>query len=99
MWLQLPKEVSAKELTTRAQGEENLVVAGGGLFEVPGDNQNVGTEFDDCIRLCFTFEEEPRLLEGVERLGRVIGRILKGEVASENSEAGTNGKDTTNAFW
>lgn len=99
MWLKLPKGMSAKEVTERAQREENLVVAGGGLFEVPGDNQNEGTEFDDCIRLCFTFEEEERLSEGVIRLGTVIGRIIKGEAESEKLESDRNGQDTTNAFW
>ncbi|QDS77635.1 hypothetical protein FKW77_002670 [Venturia effusa] len=98
MWLTLPHGISAKDLATRSQAEENLIIAGGDLFEVPGDNKNEGTRFDDCIRLCFTFEEEERLTEGVRRLGCVIQRMLNGEVASEKLKEG-NGKDATNAFW
>lgn len=91
--------MNAKALTKRAQSEENLVVAGGGLFEVPGDNMNEGTKFDDYIRLCFTFEEEESLGEGVERLGKAIDRMLRGESISEFSESVMNGRDDTNAFW
>lgn len=95
----LPKGLGAKELAKRAKEEENLVVAEGGLFEVPGDNVEEGTRFDDCIRLCFTFEEEGALSVGVERLGRVIGSMLKGEEVSEKVENDGNEKDGTNAFW
>lgn len=99
MWLTLPKGVSAKDLVMRAQVEENLVIAGGGLFEVPGDNLNEGTVFNDCIRLCFTFEEEERLSEGVSRLGTVIERMLSGEVTPKELDDKDSGKDTANAFW
>ncbi|TID18037.1 PLP-dependent transferase [Venturia nashicola] len=98
IWLRLPKGVSAKDLVQRAQTEENLVVAGGGLFEVPGDNKSEETSFDNCIRLCFTFEEEDRLSEGVIRLGNVIKMVLKGEAAPV--KIGRDGvEDATNAFW
>lgn len=99
LWLHLPDGISAKELARRAKNEEDLIVAEGNLFEVPGDNGNEGTRFDDCIRLCFTFEEEERLGEGVERLANVIGRMLEGKTSPERAEGEANGKDATNAFW
>jgi DNA-binding transcriptional MocR family regulator len=99
LWVGLPKNISAKALAKRAKEEDNLIVAEGGLFEVPGDNVEKGTRFDDCIRLCFTFEEEERLGEGVERLGRTLGRMLKGEKVDERMEGNGSEKDGTNAFW
>jgi DNA-binding transcriptional MocR family regulator len=99
LWVGLPKGVSAKRLAKRAKSEENLVVAEGGLFEVPGDNTSDETSFDNCIRLCFTFEEEYRLAEGIKRLGRVLGRIVRGEEASVTVESDRAGKDPANVFW
>jgi DNA-binding transcriptional MocR family regulator len=99
LWVGLPKGVSAKHLAKIAQSEENLVVAEGGLFEVPGDNKGDESSFDNCIRLCFTFEEEYRLAEGIERLGWVLGRIVRGEEAPVIVESDRAGKDPTSTFW
>jgi DNA-binding transcriptional MocR family regulator len=97
IWLRLPPGVNAVVLAQRAKDEENLIVAEGGLFEVPGDSGNKGTSFEEEIRLCFTFEEENRLSEGVERLARVVGRMLKGVTSIAGN--GQNRKDDQSKFW
>lgn len=74
VWLGLPETLNAKELTQRCQDEESLVIAPGDIFEVPGDD---GLSFERSIRLCFAFEEEARLGEGVRRIGEVAKRMLE----------------------
>lgn len=74
VWLGLPEELTAKELTQRCQDEERLVIAPGSIFEVPGDDS---LTFERSIRLCFAFEEEAKLGEGVKRIGDVAKRMLE----------------------
>ncbi|KAH9883794.1 Aspartate/tyrosine/aromatic aminotransferase [Xylariomycetidae sp. FL2044] len=59
----------------RCRREEELMIGAGGLFEVHGDEDAVRFERD--LRLCFAWEDEADLVEGVERLGRVIGRMVE----------------------
>ncbi|CAK7273332.1 Valine--pyruvate aminotransferase [Sporothrix epigloea] len=71
VWLKLRRpDMSAAVVAKRALARENLVIAGGPLFEVKGDEASA--RFDDRIRLCFSWEDEAKLEEGVERLGRVL---------------------------
>ena len=52
----------------------------GHLFEVHGDEAAV--RFARDVRLCFAWEDEPVLVEGVERLARVVRRLVdQGEAA------------------
>lgn len=76
IWLELPSAVRADEVTRRAKEMENLVVAPGSLFEVVGDKR---VRFERSLRLCFAWEDEGDLEEGVRRLGRVVGGILDGK--------------------
>ena len=63
--------------------DENLTVSPGWTFEIPGDEQ---ASFEDYLRVCFAWEDEADLVEGVVRLGRVIRRILKkGEMERSQS--------------
>ncbi|KAK2780733.1 hypothetical protein FQN53_001001 [Emmonsiellopsis sp. PD_33] len=81
LWLRLPAGVRASELAKRAQEEENLVVAGGNLFQVSGAEAEGGVAVDNFqrfVRLCFAWEEEGRFEEAVVRLARVIGREMEG---------------------
>ena len=73
MWLSLPKPLMADEVAERAQAEENLVIGPGPLFGVYGDVQHA--ELERGVRLCFAWEEENTLREGIARLGRVISRM------------------------
>ncbi|KJK60311.1 ARO8 like protein [Aspergillus parasiticus SU-1] len=75
IWLKLPVSLNAKEITEIALREENLVVAEGELFAVPGNNLP-GNELKHRLRLCFAWEKEEKLNEGVERLSRVIRTAL-----------------------
>ena len=60
--------------------DENLMVGVGHLFEVHGDEAAV--RFARDVRLCFAWEDEPVLVEGVERLARVVRRLVhEGEAA------------------
>lgn len=85
VWLRLPGELGAEAVAERARREEELVVAPGRLFEVAGDE--AAARFPGHVRLCFSWEEEENIVEGVERLGRVIRRMLDGE-----GVAGAEGK-------
>ena len=76
MWLSLPDPLMADEVAEYAQVEENLVIGPGPLFGVYGDVQHA--DLKRAVRLCFAWEEENMLREGIARLGRVISRMQKG---------------------
>ncbi|KAI4701123.1 hypothetical protein J4E89_010699 [Alternaria sp. Ai002NY15] len=74
IWLTLPSPLKGAVVAQRAKEEENLAVA-----QVPGDTGHEGTSFSNDIRVCFAWEEEDMLAEGIERLATVINRMLKEE--------------------
>ena len=61
------------------------MVAQGGMFEVPGDKANAA--FPQGVRLCYAWEDEDALEEGVRRLARVLRDLLEAETV----EGGMNG--------
>lgn len=63
----------ASEFARVCKEEEGVVVAPGGMFEVPGDE---GVRFEGNVRLCFAWEERERLVEGVRRMKRAAERAL-----------------------
>lgn len=73
IWIALPESLQAGEVALLARQEENLIIAPGTMFEVFGDDQ--GPDLKGKVRLCFSWEEEDLLSEGVERLGKVICQI------------------------
>jgi DNA-binding transcriptional MocR family regulator len=75
LWLHLPEPLEADDLVARAQREENLIIGGGSLFGVYGDIRH--NELKSKIRLCFAWEEEDAFREGIDRLGRVINRMVQ----------------------
>ena len=83
-WLTLPEKLktAAQVLATRCREGENVIVAAGKIFEVPGDE---AVKFEGNIRLCWSWEEEERLEEGVRRIGVVARRMLE-EVDSGKAE-------------
>ena len=83
VWLKLP--VNAVALAKRAKEVENLVVAEGELFEVPGDREVV--KFPNEIRLCFAWEDEERLAEGIERLASLMKLMLAEKSDCDDSQA------------
>ena len=76
IWIELPKGVDAELVVSRAKSEEELIVAPGKIFEVQGDES---IKFPNGVRLCFSWEAEEDLNEGVVRLARVVQRILGGK--------------------
>ncbi|KAI3328141.1 pyridoxal phosphate-dependent transferase [Ustulina deusta] len=64
----------ARAIADRCRADEALMIGNGELFAVAGDGETA--RFDDAIRLCFAWEDEADLVEGVERLGRVMRRML-----------------------
>ncbi|KAF2138883.1 uncharacterized protein K452DRAFT_311334 [Aplosporella prunicola CBS 121167] len=75
VWLQLPAGLSAAAVAKKALDEENLAVAEGGLFTVPEDDAAAG-RLDKYVRLCFTWEDEGNIQEGVTRLARAVKKFL-----------------------
>jgi DNA-binding transcriptional MocR family regulator len=68
VWLRLPPRVDARALQAEA-------VAAGVSFR-PGPVFSPDGSFASCLRLCFTYYDEPRLTVAIERLGTVIGARL-----------------------
>ncbi|KAF2396341.1 PLP-dependent transferase [Trichodelitschia bisporula] len=62
VWVHLPKGVSAVALAARVK--EEVIVAPGAMFEVPGDGV---VRFPEDLRLCFAWEEVDGLAEGQRR--------------------------------
>ena len=72
LWIRLPDGVPSRNVATVGAQHENLTVSPGSTFGIPGDGR---APFDDHVRVCFAWEDEADLVEGVARLGRVIQRI------------------------
>ena len=75
IWCTLPEPLSASEITKKAL-HEGLTVIDGPRFRVVGDEEEKETRFERDIRLCFAWENEELLEEGVQRLARVIASDL-----------------------
>ena len=94
VWFSLPDPLEADQAALRAQHEENVIIAPGSLFEVFGDAKD--GDLKRQIRLSFSWEEEEQLSEGIERLARVIRRMLAeertGQGAAVAAHLPTNGK-------
>jgi DNA-binding transcriptional MocR family regulator len=65
---------AAEGLATRCREEEDVIIAAGKIFEVPGDDR---VKFEGNLRLCWSWEEDERLEEGVRRVGVVARRMLE----------------------
>ncbi|KAG0652514.1 Alpha-aminoadipate aminotransferase [Hyphodiscus hymeniophilus] len=76
IWIELPKGMDAEVVAGRAKEEEELILAPGKIFEVQGDER---VKFPNGLRLCFSWEEEQDLVDGVRRLGRVVKELMEGK--------------------
>ncbi|KAL2196734.1 pyridoxal phosphate-dependent transferase [Corynascus similis CBS 632.67] len=76
VWLTLPEGIDSAVVAERAKVEEELVVAPGKIFEVAGDES--AAKFPRNLRLSYSWADEEDIVEGVERLGRVLERMLGG---------------------
>ncbi|EXJ61706.1 hypothetical protein A1O7_02135 [Cladophialophora yegresii CBS 114405] len=77
IWLTLPGSVDSTRIYKRALEEENVTIISGPLFKVDGDEHNKQTRFEKDLRLCYAWEDEDVLEEGVIRLARVIRREME----------------------
>ena len=86
IWLTLPDNLhgQAADVVKFCLDKENLIVGGGKLFQVPGDE---GVRFDDNIRLSFAWEAEDELVDGVKRLGRCVDRLLRSDKGLSNGDS------------
>lgn len=103
IWLTLPDGINSTVVVQRAREEENVVVAQGEIFEVPGDTDHAGTHFEQDIRMCFAWEDEDVLAEGIERLARVI-RTLQNEQQDGGAQSAQSSlqhatKASAEEFW
>lgn len=85
LWFALPRPLLAEDIARVAKEEENLVIGQGSLFAVYGDERT--DDLERQIRVCFSWEEEDRLAQGIERLASVIRRMLDGEISRPNRDA------------
>ncbi|KAK0937509.1 Valine--pyruvate aminotransferase [Friedmanniomyces endolithicus] len=100
VWLSLPPGMSAGVLARRCREEAGVIVAAGGIFEVPeekgGEEKEEGGSlqegFDGFVRLCFAWEEEEKLEEGVRLVGEVVVRMIgEGGGGTRNLGGGRGG--------
>jgi hypothetical protein len=79
LWLGLPEGfVAADFARVCAEGDKGVLVSPGEMFEVAGDPS---VQFDGNVRLCFAWESEENLKEGIRRMRGAAERLLveKGE--------------------
>ena len=74
VWIELPLPFNAAQVCKIALDCYNLVLGEEGLFIVPSTTPQ--TSIQQHIRLCFMWEAEENLAEGVKRLGSVL-RMLR----------------------
>ncbi|OCK92211.1 PLP-dependent transferase [Cenococcum geophilum 1.58] len=101
IWLTLPSSLRGAVVAQRAKEEENLIVAQGDLFEVPGDTDHASFPHD--LRLCFAWEDEDKLAEGIQRLASVIRNMQNDsggvDAAMQSTTGESRGKDAVRNFW
>ncbi|GAD99553.1 aminotransferase, putative [Paecilomyces variotii No. 5] len=79
IWLDLPQPLRASDLAERAMAEENLLIATGDMFQVPGEDSPDHDDFEHSVRICFAWEELDNLTEGIQRLAAVVRRAMDQE--------------------
>lgn len=99
VWLALPTPLIADALAIKC-AEEGVIVAPGGLFEVPGDED--AAKFDGHIRLCFAWERysaeddaKNSLEEGVRRVAAAARKMLCESNSSEYVFVERDGKSSS----
>ncbi|KAJ4373194.1 Valine--pyruvate aminotransferase [Neocucurbitaria cava] len=99
IWLTLPSPLKGAVLAQRAKDEENVVVAQGEIFQVPGDTEYPGTSFGNDVRICFAWEDEEMLAEGIERLALVIRRMQDEEATGSSKHQVAAAEGDAKDFW
>lgn len=96
VWFTLDMGLPNKVIAEAALEEEKLIIGSGNMFEVHGDESSA--RFYTEIRLCFAWEPEEDLVEGVRRLADLLQRIQqdKGHYEAQASRR-VQGKDFVNS--
>ena len=78
IWLSLPARISATRVAALAKERYDVIVASGTGSEVKGNGGGLGRDkgFDGFLRLCFAWEVEGWMNEGVRRLAGAVGEAL-----------------------
>lgn len=90
IYVRLPASVSAERLTQRALDEQNVILAPESMCRVPPPRPGAyDAGRDQFVRLCFAWEDEEVLVEGVRRVGKVLGDMVRegGDVTVGEGEA------------
>ncbi|KAL4917884.1 pyridoxal phosphate-dependent transferase [Aspergillus aurantiobrunneus] len=77
IWAALPGSLRASTLAPVALQEHGVKIAEGDLFRVQRDPAASKNEFGSYVRLCFAWEQEEQLAEGVRRLGCAIRQMIE----------------------
>ena len=72
IWLTLPKPLTADAICKDALQKEKVTIITGARFRVEGDEGNPSTRFERDFRLCFAWEDEALLEDGIIRLAKVV---------------------------
>ncbi|KAJ5460375.1 uncharacterized protein N7458_001927 [Penicillium daleae] len=78
VWVKLPVLLDADQVCQKALETQNLDLGNGSLFAVPGGGSR-DADLYRSLRLCLMWEDGEYLVEGVDRLARVIEALLKSE--------------------
>lgn len=97
VWITFPRGPAGKDIAKRAMDQENLIVPPGEMFEVKSDEKSA--QFPNSIRLCFSWEEEEDLVEGVARLGRAVESFWNGEEGMNAGGGKAAGGQELDAFF
>lgn len=73
IWLDIGTDFPAQLVAKAVEKEEAIIVGYGNMFAVHGDEEAV--RFDHSIRLCFAWEAEADLADGVNRIAKVMTRM------------------------
>ncbi|KAE8146893.1 aminotransferase [Aspergillus avenaceus] len=73
VWLDMGGEVSTTFLAQVLKAEENVIIGHGQMFAVHGDEKR--TNFTNSARLCFAWEAEQDIVDGIERIGQLLVRM------------------------
>lgn len=78
VWVKLPVPLDADQVCQKALETQNLDLGNGSLFAVPGGGSR-DADLYRSLRLCLMWEDGEYLVEGVDRLAKVIEALLKSE--------------------
>jgi DNA-binding transcriptional MocR family regulator len=96
VWFTPREGLPSKLISQVAMAEENLIIGAGSMFEVHGDEKSV--QFNTDIRLCFSWEAEEDVVEGVRRLGSVLKRMQENKAHYEDMAAKSGSGDFKSTF-